>query len=57
MASSVALKPSVYWDGANWVAELDHISWQDWTPYDTWEKALEKALWLGLCAGVWSLSG
>jgi hypothetical protein len=57
MASRVILKPSVYRDGDRWVAELDHISWIDASDYDTWEAALNKALWLGLCAGVWSTNG
>ena len=55
MGSRVILKPSVYrydegYGGPSWVAELDHITWQDWTAFDTWEAALEHALWLGACA-------
>lgn len=55
--SRVILKPTVYWSeryGGTWVAELDYISWQDTTYFDTWEKALDHALWLGFCEGVWS---
>ena len=55
MGSRVILKPSVYrydegYGGPSWVAELDHVTWQDRTAFDTWEEALEHALWLGACA-------
>ena len=54
MGSRVILKPSVYYYSAGaaeyWVAELDHISWVDRTDFDTWEQAMEHALWLGACA-------
>lgn len=50
-------KPVVYKYDDAWCAELDHISWQDTTDFDTWDKALDHALWLGLNAGVWSTDG
>lgn len=57
MSSRVILKPSVWkWDD-HWVSELDHITWVDRTHFDDWDKALDHALWLGLCAGVWSTDG
>ena len=49
MASRVLLKPSVYKSDDVWVAELDHITWQDMTEFDAWEDALDHALWLGWC--------
>lgn len=55
MTSQIILKPDVYKYDDSWVAELDHISWIDRTEFDTWERALEHALWLGLNAGVWDL--
>lgn len=54
MSSTVTLKPSVYWDGDAWVAELDYISWQEAKYFDHWEWALDHALWMGLYAGVWT---
>ena len=53
--TKLILKPEVYkcQDGT-WAARLDYISWEDISYYETWEDALEGALWKGLCAGVWS---
>lgn len=54
MTTKLELKPSVYkLTSGHWVAELDWISWTDTSYFDSWEDALEHALWLGQCAGVW----
>jgi hypothetical protein len=50
MSSRVILKPSVYKYDDHWVAELDHISWAEGMDFDTWEAALEHALWLNASA-------
>lgn len=41
------MKPTVYWHDNAWWAELAHPSWTDITPFDTWEDAIDHALWLG----------
>ena len=48
------MRPEVF-KGAmgHWIASLDHGSWDEWTPFDTWELAVDHALWLGLTNGVW----
>lgn len=39
-------KPRVHWDGYYWVAQLDHGSWVESGDFDSWQAALEHALWL-----------
>lgn len=48
-------RPEVRKDGELWCASLDHGTWVEFTHYDTWDLAMEHALWIGLNAGVWSL--
>lgn len=53
--TTLILKPKVYKSRTGaWVAELDYISWSDWSYFETWERAYEHALWLGFTAGVWN---
>lgn len=52
----IAEKPRVFKDASgHWQVELEHQNWVESTWFDTWDHAMEHALWIGLNAGVWEI--